>query len=198
MLKSLVRPALVMTLTLCVLTGVVYPGVVTGVAQALFPSQANGSLITRDGTVRGSALLGQGFATPQYFHSRPSAAGANGYDASASAGSNKGPTDSTLLSLVTTRVEAAVAEGATTGQIPADLVTASGSGLDPHISPANAALQVERVANARGVAATTIQALVQAHTEARQFGVLGEPRVNVLQLNLAVDSATTLRGGAVK
>lgn len=198
MLKSLIRPALVMTLTLCVLTGVVYPGVVTGIAQALFPAQANGSLISRDGTVRGSALLGQGFTAPHYFHSRPSAAGANGYDASASAGSNKGPTDSTLLSLVTTRVEEAVAQGATSGQVPADLVTASGSGLDPHISPANAALQVARVASARGVDVSAMQALVEAHTEARQFGVLGEPRVNVLQLNLAVDSAFTLRGGAVK
>ncbi len=198
MLTSQVRPALVMTLALCVLTGVVYPGAVTGIAQLLFPDQANGSLITRDGTVRGSALIGQGFSAPQYFHSRPSAAGANGYDASASSGSNKGPTDSTLLSLVTERVGMAVADGATAGQVPADLVTASGSGLDPHISPANAALQVARVAKTRGVPESSIQALVQAHTEARQFGVLGEPRVNVLQLNLAVDSAFTLRGGAVK
>lgn len=198
MLKSQVRPALVMTLALCVLTGVVYPGAVTGIAQLLFPDQANGSLITRDGTVRGSALIGQGFSAPQYFHSRPSAAGASGYDASASSGSNKGPTDSTLLSLVTERVGAAVADGATAGQVPADLVTASGSGLDPHISPANAALQVARVAKVRGVSVSSLQALVQAHTEARQFGVLGEPRVNVLQLNLAVDSAFTLRGGVVK
>jgi K+-transporting ATPase ATPase C chain len=198
MLKSQVRPALVMTLALCVLTGVVYPGAVTGIAQLLFPDQANGSLITRDGTVRGSALIGQGFSAPQYFHSRPSAAGANGYDASASSGSNKGPTDSTLRSLVTERVGAAVADGATAGEVPADLVTASGSGLDPHISPANAALQVARVAKARGVSVSSVQALVQAHTEARQFGVLGEPRVNVLQLNLAVDSAFTLRGGVVK
>jgi potassium-transporting ATPase KdpC subunit len=198
MLTSLVRPALVMTLALCVLTGVVYPGVVTAIAQLLFPVQANGSLITRDGDVRGSALIGQGFAAPQYFHSRPSAAGANGYDASASAGSNRGPTDSTLLALVTDRVGAAVANGATAGQVPTDLVTASGSGLDPHISPANAALQIARVANARGVPPSAVQTLVQTHTEARQFGVLGEPRVNVLQLNLAVDSAFALRGGAVK
>lgn len=198
MLKSQVRPALVMTLVLCVITGVVYPGAVTGIAQLLFPDQANGSLITRDGTVRGSALIGQGFSAPQYFHSRPSAAGANGYDASASSGSNKGPTDSTLRSLVTERAGAAVADGATAGEVPADLVTASGSGLDPHISPANAALQVARVAKARGVSVSSVQALVQAHTEARQFGVLGEPRVNVLQLNLAVDSAFTLRGGVVK
>ncbi len=198
MLKSQVRPALVMTLVLCVITGVVYPGAVTGVAQLLFPDQANGSLITRDGTVRGSALIGQGFSAPQYFHSRPSAAGANGYDAAASSGSNKGPTDSTLRSLVTERVGAAVADGATAGEVPADLVTASGSGLDPHISPANAALQVARVAKARGVSVSSVQALVRAHTEARQFGVLGEPRVNVLQLNLAVDSAFTLRGGVVR
>jgi K+-transporting ATPase ATPase C chain len=197
MLKNQIRPALVMTGVLCLLTGIVYPGLVTGAAQVLFPSQANGSLIKRNGRVIGSALIGQAFTGDQYFHGRPSAAG-DGYNASASSGTNKGPTDSTLLAVVTSRVDSAVAAGAQRGQVPADLVTASASGLDPHISPASAALQVQRVANARGVSPDGVKALVAQHTEARQFGVLGEARVNVLLLNLAVDSAFSPRGGAVR
>lgn len=197
MLRHQLRPALVMTAALCVLTGVVYPGIVTAIAQVAFPTQANGSLLERGGHVVGSALIGQSFRGAGYFHGRPSAAGA-GYDASASGGSNKGPTDSTLLAVVTARVDSAVMDGAIRGQVPTDLVTASASGLDPHISPANALLQVARVAAARGVAPEAVQSLVARVTEGRQFGVLGEPRVNVLRLNLALDSAFTPRGGVAR
>lgn len=183
------RPALVLTLLLCVLTGAVYPGVVTALAQLLFPRQANGSLIVRDGHVVGSALIGQSFNSPGYFHPRPSAAG-KGYDAMASGGTNKGPTDRKLAdTLIAGAVDQAVREdGAVRGQIPSDMVTSSGSGLDPHISPANAALQVARVARARGMPEDTVRALVARHTEGRQFGIFGDPRVNVLVLNLALDS----------
>ena len=151
MFQRLLRPAIVMTLLLCVLTGLVYPGVVTAVAQLVFPRQANGSIIEVDGRPVGSALIGQPFTRPEYFHPRPSAAGA-GYDPTASAGSNKGPTDRKLAdTLIAGAVERAVEEdGAERGKIPADMATASGSGLDPHISPANADLQVARVARARG------------------------------------------------
>jgi K+-transporting ATPase ATPase C chain len=182
------RPALVLTLLLCLLTGFVYPGLVTGLAQALFPWQAHGSLVRVDGRVVGSALIGQPFTRPEYFHPRPSAAGA-GYDATASAGRNKGPTDRKLAdTLVAGAVAAAVAEdGAVRGQVPSDMATASGSGLDPDISPANAELQVARVARARGVTADSIGAIVRQHAAGRQFGFLGEPRVNVLLLNLALD-----------
>ncbi|HEU4996355.1 MAG TPA: potassium-transporting ATPase subunit KdpC [Gemmatimonadaceae bacterium] len=188
MLKKQLRPAIVLTLVLCVVTGFVYPGVVTGLARILFPRQADGSLVTVDGHVVGSALIGQTFTQPYYFHSRPSAAGA-GYDGTASAGSNKGPTDAKLDTLITARVDTAVLQGATKGAVPSDMVTASGSGLDPHISPANAQLQVARVAAARGVAADAVMKLVEARTEGRQFGFFGEPRVNVLLLNIALDSA---------
>jgi potassium-transporting ATPase KdpC subunit len=196
MLRSLIRPALLMTLLLCVITGVVYPGAVTGLSQVLFPRQANGSLVSVNGRVVGSALIGQSFTRPEYFHGRPSAAG-DGYDPRASSGSNKGPTDSALAARIAARVDTAVAAGAVRGQIPADLVTASGSGLDPHISPANARVQVARVASARGVTSAQVQALVDAHTERRTLGILGEPRVNVLLLNIALDSAfanSTLTG----
>lgn len=191
MLGGQLRPAIVFTLLLCVLTGVVYPGIVTGLAQLLFPWQANGSQVTTNGRVSGSALIGQPFSRPEYFHPRPSAAGA-GYDATASGGTNKGPTDRKLAdTLIAGAVEKVVQEdGAVMGQIPADMVTASGSGLDPHISPANADLQVARVARARGISADTVRALLQQHTEGRQLGFLGEPRVNVLLLNLALDSLT--------
>lgn len=185
-----VRPAIVMTLVLCALTGLVYPGVVAGLAQLLFPRQANGSLVRVNGTVVGSALIGQTFTQPYYFHSRPSAAG-SGYDASASSGSNKGPTDRKLAdTLIAQSVDSVVAnEGAVKGKIPSDMVTRSASGLDPHISPANAWLQVARVARARNATAAAVRALVDGHTERRQFGFLGEPRINVLLLNIALDSA---------
>jgi K+-transporting ATPase ATPase C chain len=195
MLKNQWRPAIVMTLLLCVLTGVIYPGVVTGLALALFPRQANGSLVEVNGRVVGSALIGQPFTQPYYFHPRPSAAGA-GYDATASGGTNKGPTDAKLAdTLIAGAVDSVVKnDHAIKGQIPSDMVTASGSGLDPHISPANADLQVARVAEARGVPAAAIGALVSRHTEGRQLGALGEPRVNVLLLNIALDSAFARRG----
>lgn len=191
-LESL-RPALVLTIVFTLLTGLLYPGAVTLIAHSLFPSEASGSLITRRGRTVGSALIGQQFSSARYFHPRPSAAGA-GYDANASAGSNKGPTDSTLRAQIAARVDSAIAAGATRGQIPADLVTASASGLDPDISPANAQWQVERVAAARHVKAEQIRAFVLGHVTPRQFGVLGEPRVNVLRLNLALDSAFPNRG----
>ena len=189
-LRGSLRPAIMLTLVLCLITGLLYPGAVTGLAQLLFPAQANGSLVTVNGRVVGSALIGQSFTRPEYFHPRPSAAGA-GYDAAASAGTNKGPVDRKLAdTLIAMRVDSAVAElGAIKGAVPSDLVTASASGLDPHISPANAALQIVRVAKARGVDPVAVRRLVEARTEGRQFGVFGEPRVNVLLLNIAVDSA---------
>lgn len=197
MLKNQLRPALLMTLLLCVLTGLVYPGIVTGLAQTLFPRQANGSLVTVNGRVVGSALIGQPFARAEYFHPRPSAAG-GGYDDTLSAGTNKGPTDRKLAdTLVAQAVDSAVRlDGAVRGRVPADMATSSGSGLDPDISPANARLQVARVARARGADAGAVQRVVDAHTEGRQFGILGDPRVNVLLLNVAVDSAFPLRAPA--
>jgi len=190
MIGKHLRPAIVLTVLLCAITGLVYPGVVTALAQLLFPRQANGSLITVNGKVVGSELIGQTFTAPYYFHSRPSAAG-NGYDATASGGTNKGPTDRKLAdTLIAQAVDSVVKnDGATKGRIPSDLVTSSASGLDPHISPASAALQVARVARERGADPRAVQALVDRHTEGRQFGFLGDPRVNVLLLNLAVDSA---------
>jgi K+-transporting ATPase ATPase C chain len=189
MLKNQLRPAIVVTLVLILITGLVYPGLVTAVAQLLFPRQANGSLITFNGQVIGSELIGQQFARAEYFHPRPSAAG-NGYDDTLSAGSNKGPTDLKLAdTLIAQAVDSAVRlDGAVKGSVPADLATRSGSGLDPHISPASALLQVNRVARTRGLDPQTVRALVERHTDGRQFGLLGEPRVNVLQLNLALDS----------
>jgi K+-transporting ATPase ATPase C chain len=194
MIRHQLRPAIVMTLLLCVLTGLIYPGVVTGLAQTLFARQANGSLVEVNGRVVGSALIGQVFTQPYYFHSRPSAAG-SGYDATASAGTNKGPTDARLAdTLIAQAIDGAVKnDGAVRGQIPGDMVTASGSGLDPHITPANAGLQVARVAAARAAPPAAVQALVDRHTEGRQFGFFGEPRVNVLLLNIALDSALPRR-----
>jgi potassium-transporting ATPase KdpC subunit len=191
MLRNQLRPALVMTLLLMVITGIVYPSAVTAVAHVFFPVQAGGSLVTRDdGSVVGSALIGQGFTTPYYFHSRPSAAG-SGYVGDSSNATNKGPTDRKLAdTLIAQAVDSAVAnDGAVKGQIPSDMVTSSASGLDPDISPANAELQVARVARARSAAPDRIRAIVAAHTQGRQFGFFGEPRVNVLRLNLAIDSA---------
>jgi potassium-transporting ATPase KdpC subunit len=189
MLRNQFRPAIVLTLLLIVMTGLLYPGLVTGLAQALFPHQANGSLIESNGQVVGSALIGQSFASAKYFHPRPSAAG-SGYVGDSSSGTNKGPTDRKLAdTLIAVAIDSAVKiDGAVKGQVPADMVTSSGSGLDPHISPATAEIQVARVARARGVPADRIRAIVAAHTEGRQFGFFGERRVNVLLLNLALDS----------
>jgi len=193
MLKHQLRPAIVLTLLFCIITGLVYPGVVTALAQLLFPHQANGSLISANGHVVGSELIGQPFARPEYFHPRPSAAG-SGYDGTASGGTNKGPTDAKLAdTLIAQAVDRAVnLDGAVKGRIPADLVTSSGSGLDPHISPASALLQVARVARARRLDDSVVRALMERHVEGRQFGFFGEPRVNVLVLNLALDSIVPL------
>jgi len=195
MLTKQLRPAIVLTLLLCVITGVVYPGIVTGLAQVLFPRQANGSLVTVNGRVVGSALIGQAFTRPEYFHPRPSAAG-NGYDPTASGGTNKGPTDRKLAdTLIAGAVDSAIKnDGAVKGAIPADMVTSSASGLDPDISPANAFLQVARVAKARGVDSARVRTLVDQHITGRQFGFFGEPRVNVLLLNIALDSVAPATG----
>ena len=190
MIRRQLWPAISMTIVLMIITGLAYPLIVTGIAQVLFPRQANGSLVTHDGRVIGSRLIGQQFSAPQYFHPRPSAAG-TGYDPLASGGTNKGPTDRKLAdTLIANAVDSIVAQdGARRGAIPADLATSSGSGLDPDISPASAAIQVARVARARNTDSATVAAIVARHVQARQFGVLGEPRVNVLALNLALDSA---------
>lgn len=187
--RNQLRPALVVTAVLMVTTGLVYPGVVTAIAQLVFPRQANGSLMVRSGRVVGSDLIGQSFAGAGYFHPRPSAAGA-GYDDTLSGGTNLGPTSARLAdTLVARAVDSAVRlEGAVKGRVPSDMVTSSGSGLDPHISPASAALQVGRVARSRGLAPVVVRRLLARHVEPRQFGILGEPRVNVLRLNLALDS----------
>jgi K+-transporting ATPase ATPase C chain len=199
MLRTHLRPAIVLTLLLCLVTGLLYPGIVTGLAQLIFPWQAHGSLVRADGRVVGSALIGQPFTRPEYFHSRPSAAG-QGYDATASGGTNKGPTDRKLAdTLIAGAVREVVQEdGAVRGHIPADMVTASASGLDPHISPANAEVQVPRVAQARRIPAETLRSIVRRHTEQRQFGFLGEPRVNVLLLNLALDSLAPVKGVSLR
>jgi K+-transporting ATPase ATPase C chain len=177
-----------MTLVMTVLTGLIYPGIVTGLCQLLFPNQANGSLVYKDGKVIGSTLIGQNFTRPEYFQPRPSAAG-NGYDATASSGSNLGPTSQKLVDRVKASVDKFRKENPNfTGTIPADLLTMSGSGLDPHLSPESADAQVERVAKARGANPQDIHALVAQLTEGRDLGFLGEPRVNVLKLNEALDA----------
>jgi K+-transporting ATPase ATPase C chain len=182
-----------MTLATTVLLGLIYPLVVTGLAQFLYPRQANGELINQaDGTVVGSSLLGQPFTSPGYFHSRPSAAGPAGYDPRASGGSNLGPTNKALIDRVSSSVQSLSAENAA-ARIPVDLATASGSGLDPHISPASAEFQVPRVARERGMKEEEVRALVTKHTEQRQLGFLGEPRVNVLELNLDLNATHPLQ-----
>lgn len=184
-MKAQIRPALTLLLILTVITGVIYPLVVTGIAQVVFPHQANGSLIVVDGKAYGSELIGQQFDDPRYFWGRPSAAG---YNAAASSGSNYGPTNPALMEMVQARINALeAADLENTLPIPVDLVTASASGLDPHISVAAALYQVSRVAAVRGLSEAEVTALVAEYTEGRQFGFLGEPRVNVLLLNIALD-----------
>lgn len=182
------KPAILITIVFTLLTGIAYPLAITGVCQALFHRQANGSLIERNGNVIGSELIGQNFSKPAYFHPRPSAAGQSGYDAAASGGSNLGPTNPALAG----RLAKDAAQFRTdnpdySGPIPADAITTSGSGLDPQISPANALAQAPRVAKARGVNSSNVQRLVLASVERRDLGFLGEPRVNILKLNLALD-----------
>jgi potassium-transporting ATPase KdpC subunit len=185
---SQISVAFRVTAVLTVLTGLIYPAVVTGIAQAIFPRQAHGSLLTDGGRVLGSELIGQNFAKPEYFHPRPSAAGQNGYDATVSTGSNYGPTNQKLIDRVKASVEQYRKENSDfTGPIPADAVTASASGLDPHISPANADIQSARVAKARGVEIASVRRLIADATEKPWLGFYGEPRVNVLRVNLALD-----------
>lgn len=179
-----IRPAFVLLIVFSVICGVLYPLLVTGIGQIAFTHAANGSLVERDGHVVGSALIGQGFSSDRYFHGRPSAAGNDGYDAASSGGANLGPTSAKLVE----RVAADVAAVGGPKPVPADAVTASASGLDPHISPANAARQVERVAAARGIPEDRVRALLAQFTRGRELGILGEPRVDVLGLNLALDA----------
>jgi len=186
-MKNLIT-AVLFTIVTTIVFGLIYPLAVTGLAQVIFPDKANGQLIRRtDGTIIGSRIIGQPFTGPGYFHSRPSAAGAAGYDAGASSGSNLGPTSQRLIERVKTQVQG-IQKDNPGKPIPVDLVTTSASGLDPHISPAAAEFQVSRVARERGLSETELRQLVNEHTEGRALGFLGEPRVNVLELNLDLDS----------
>ncbi len=196
MKKNLVT-AVLMTIATTILLGIIYPLVVTGLAKVFFPHQAGGQLIERDGKVVGSRIIGQPFTGPGYFHSRPSAAGNNGYDAANSGGSNLGPTNQKLIDRVKQDVASLQAENPGT-PVPIDLVTTSASGLDPHISPAAADFQVARVARERGISQDELRRLLAKHTEGRQFGFLGEPRVNVLELNLDLDATHPLEKRAAK
>jgi K+-transporting ATPase ATPase C chain len=187
-MAAYLRPALTSLILFTLITGVAYPLVVTGIAQVIFPSQANGSLIVKDGKVVGSALIGQVFDEPKYFWGRPSATSPFGYNAGSSSGSNLSPTNPALIKAVQDRVDALrAADPGNKAPVPVDLVTASGSGLDPHISPAAALYQVSRVARERKLAPDAVRALVERNTAGRFWGLLGEPRVNVLALNLALD-----------
>jgi potassium-transporting ATPase KdpC subunit len=189
-MNTIVRPALVSFVVLTALTGIAYPLVVTGIGQVAFPDQAAGSLILREGKPMGSSLIGQSFSDPKHFWGRPSATGPMAYNASNSSGSNLGPLNPALADAVKGRIEALrAADPENTAAVPVDLVTASGSGLDPHISVAAAQFQAPRVAKARNLPVPQVQQLIEKHGEGRLFGLLGEPRVNVLQLNLALDSA---------
>lgn len=186
---SELKPAILITVVFTILTGLAYPLAVTGIAQGIFPHQANGSLVERNGKVVGSNLIGQNFARPEYFHPRPSAAGGNGYDATASGGSNLGPTNPALSDRLTKDAAQFRKDNPSyTGTIPADAITTSGSGLDPEISPANALAQAARVAQARGATPAAIDELVISAVKKRDLGILGEPRVNVLALNLELDA----------
>ena len=188
-MNAIVRPALVLFVALTALTGIAYPLVVTGIGQAVFAEQAAGSLIVRDGQPVGSALIGQQFSDPKYLWGRPSATSPTPYNASASGGSNLGPLNPALTDAVKARIEALrAADPGNTAPVPIDLVTASASGLDPHISAAGAQFQAARIARVRQLPVQTVQQLMAKHTEGRRFGLLGEPRVNVLQFNLALDA----------
>jgi K+-transporting ATPase ATPase C chain len=184
---KLFKQSLLMNIWLTILLGLAYPVVMTGLAQVLFPGRANGSLVAKDGAVVGSELIGQTFGDAKYFHGRPSAAG-TGYDGLSSGGSNLGPTSKALMDRVDGDVARERKAAGSSGSAPGDLVTASGSGLDPHVSPAAALWQVPTVAKARGLDEAKVRALVEARVEGRTFGLLGEPRVNVLELNLALDA----------
>ncbi|WP_447736661.1 potassium-transporting ATPase subunit KdpC [Rhodanobacter soli] len=191
-MSKLLRQSFMLLLVLSVITGVLYPLAATGLSQWMFPHQANGSLIERDGKPIGSALIGQSFTDPKYFWGRPSATSPNPYNAGASSGSNQGPTNPALADAVKQRIAALrAADPGNSAPVPVDLVTASGSGLDPEISQAAAQYQLERVARARRLSSAQVQALVNQSTSGRQLGVLGEPRVNVLRLNLALDAPPT-------
>jgi K+-transporting ATPase ATPase C chain len=184
------KPAVLMLVWLSLITGIAYPLVVTGIAQLIFPAQANGSLVVRGGKPVGSSLIGQPFDNPKYFWGRLSATAPHAYNAGASSGSNLGPLNPNLHAATKARIDALrAADPGNTAPVPVDLATASGSGLDPHISPAAAFYQVPRVARARGVDPGEVRRLVEQHVEGRQLGILGEPRVNVLRLNLALDGA---------
>jgi K+-transporting ATPase ATPase C chain len=188
-----IAPAFKAMVVFTIMLGIIYPLATTGLAKLMFPDAANGSLITANGQVVGSSLIGQNFAKPEYFQPRPSAAG-NGYDASNSSGSNLGPTNQKLIDRVKASIDQFRKDNPDyTGPIPADLVTTSGSGLDPHISPASAQAQVPRIAKARGIAPDQIAQLIPQNTDDRQFGFLGEPGVNVLKLNLAIDQKFPIR-----
>ena len=192
MLKQL-RPAIISFLLLSLLTGIAYPLLVTGLSQATMPAKANGSLIVKGGKPVGSELIGQSFSDPKYFWGRPSATGPVPNNAAASSGSNLGPTNPALMDAVKARVQALRdADPGNQQPVPVDLVTTSGSGLDPHITPAAAEYQISRVARVRNLNPDTVRNLVKEHTEGRQFGILGEPRVNVLELNLALDAASKI------